>query len=67
MSVVPGADGWTTAYEYAVSGRKHRLNVSEGNPVICHVKSFHPEDDHYGSSPLQAAAQAVDVHNSASR
>jgi len=67
MSVVPGADGWPIAYEYAVSGRKHRFDVSEGNPVVCHVKSFHPQDDHYGLSPLQAAAQAVDVHNSASR
>ena len=34
---------------------------------ICHVKSFHPQDDHYGFSPMQAAAQAVDVHNAASR
>jgi len=34
---------------------------------ICHVRNFHPQDDHYGFSPLQAAAMAVDVHNSASR
>jgi HK97 family phage portal protein len=67
MNVVPGADGWPVAYEYAVAGRKHRFDVSEGAPCICHIKSFHPQDDHYGLSPLQAAAQAVDVHNSASR
>ncbi|HVL20325.1 MAG TPA: phage portal protein, partial [Amaricoccus sp.] len=29
-------------------------------------KSFHPQDDHYGLSPLVAAASAIDVHNSAS-
>jgi HK97 family phage portal protein len=34
---------------------------------ICHIKSFHPQDDHYGLSPMQAAATALDVHNSASR
>ena len=34
---------------------------------VCHIKSFHPQDDHYGFSALQAAACAVDVHNSASR
>ena len=34
-------------------------------PVL-HVKSFHPQDDHYGLSPLTAAASAIDVHNSAS-
>ena len=67
MSVVPGADGWPIGYEYAVGGRKHRFDVSEGNPVVCHIKSFHPQDDHYGLSAMQAAAQAVDVHNAASR
>ncbi len=67
MSVVPGRDGWPVAFEYAVGGRKHRFDVSEGHPAICHLKSFHPQDDHYGLAPLQAAAQAADVHNAASR
>ncbi len=67
MSVVPGADGWPVAYEYAVGGRKHRFPLGDGPSPICHLKSFHPQDDHYGFSPLQAAAQAVDVHNAASR
>lgn len=66
MSVVPGADGWPVAYEYAVSGRKHRFDATQGSPV-CHLRNFHPQDDHYGFSPMQAAATAVDVHNSASR
>jgi len=66
MSVVPGADGWPVAYEYTVSGRKHRFDAIQGTP-ICHVRNFHPQDDHYGFSPMQAAATAVDVHNSASR
>ncbi len=66
MSVVPGADGWPIAYEYAVGGRKHRFDATAGSP-ICHIKNFHPQDDHYGFSPLQAAAMAMDVHNSASR
>jgi len=67
MSVVPGADGWPVGYEYAVGGRRHRFDVSAVPQVICHIKNFHPQDDHYGLSALQAAAQAVDVHNSASR
>ncbi len=66
MSVVPGADGWPVAYEYAVGGRKHRFDATQGTPV-CHVRNFHPQDDHYGFSPMQAAAMAMDVHNSASR
>jgi HK97 family phage portal protein len=67
MKVVPGADGWPVAYEYAVGARKHRFEVSGDVSPICHVKAFHPLDDHYGFSPMQAAAMAVDVHNSASR
>ncbi|WP_172295832.1 phage portal protein [Pseudoruegeria sp. HB172150] len=67
MSVVPGADGWPVAFEYAVGARKHRFAVGDGVSPVCHVRSFHPQDDHYGFSPMQAAAQAVDVHNSASR
>ncbi|HHL20740.1 MAG TPA: phage portal protein [Aliiroseovarius sp.] len=67
MSLVPGADGWPVAYDYTVGSRKHRFRVSEEFSPICHIKSFHPQDDHYGLTPLMAAAQAIDVHNSASR
>ncbi len=67
MSLVPGADGWPVAYEYAVGGRKHRYTVGDGVLPIAHIKAFHPSDDHYGFSPMQAAASAVDVHNAASR
>jgi HK97 family phage portal protein len=66
MSVVPGADGWPAAYDYTVGGRKHRFAMGEGQQPICHLKTFHPQDDHYGFSPLQAAAVAIDVHSSAS-
>ncbi|GAB4537524.1 MAG: phage portal protein [Ruegeria sp.] len=63
MSVVPGADGWPRAYDYTAGGKTHRFPAE----AICHIKSFHPQDDHYGFSPMQAAAMAIDVHNSASR
>ncbi len=65
MSVVPGPDGWPVAYEYAVGARKHRFDMTTGRPSVLHVKSVHPQDDHYGLSPLSAAATAIDVHNSA--
>jgi len=67
MAVVPGRDGWPVAYDYTVSGRKHRFDASGPVSPICHIKSFHPQDDHYGLSPLIAAAQAIDLHNAASR
>lgn len=66
MAVVPGPDGWPMAYDYTVGGRAHRFAMGLGTQPICHLKTFHPQDDQYGLSPLQAAAVAVDVHNSAS-
>ncbi|MTJ03602.1 MAG: phage portal protein [Sediminimonas qiaohouensis] len=67
MSLLPGADGWPVAYDYTVGARKHRFDVRGPVPQVCHIRSFHPQDDHYGLSPMQAAAQALDVHNAASR
>lgn len=67
MSLVPGADGWPVAYEYKVGAKKHRFDMTGNTPPICHIRSFHPQDDHYGLSPMQAAASALDVHNAASR
>lgn len=66
MSIVPGADGWPVAYDYTVGGRTHRFDMTGEVQPICHIRSFHPQDDHYGLSPMQAAAVAVDVHSSAS-
>jgi HK97 family phage portal protein len=63
---VPGADGWPVAYDYSVGGRAHRFDMTLPVAPVCHIKAFHPQDDHYGFSPMQAAAVAVDVHNSAS-
>ncbi len=66
MRVVPGADGWPVAYEYAVGAKKHRFDMRGELKPILHVKFFHPTDDHYGLSPMAAAGSALDVHNSAS-
>lgn len=35
--------------------------------AIHHIKLFHPSNDHYGLSPLEAAASAIDRHNTASK
>ena len=66
MKVVPGGDGWPVAYEYSVGANKHVFDMRQDRVPVLHVKAFHPQDDHYGLSPLNAAAAAIDVHNSAS-
>jgi len=67
MRVVPGPEGWPEAYEYSVGARTVRFAQDATLPPILHLAQFHPLDDHYGLSSLEAAAVAVDVHNSAAR
>jgi HK97 family phage portal protein len=68
MRVVPGADGWPEAYDYAVAGRSVRFDqLATALPPILHLTFFHPLDDHYGLAPIEAAAVAVDTHNSAAK
>ena len=69
MKVVPGADGWPEAFDYTVDGRTRRIagEVVPGVRPVLHVKLFHPANDHYGLSPIEAAASAIDIHNTASR
>ncbi len=66
MRVVPGGDGWPVAYDYTVGSASHRFHLRDGIVPICHIRSFHPLDDHYGLSPFEAARRAVEVHNAAS-
>ena len=66
MKVVPGGDGWPEAYDYSVGAEIVRFRQDAEVPPVLHIAFFHPLDDHYGLSPLEAAAQALDVHNAAS-
>jgi len=69
MQVIPGPDGWPEGYAYTANGESVRFiaDVVEGVRPILHLKFFHPANDHYGLSPLEAAATAIDIHNTASR
>lgn len=69
MHVRTGADGWANGYAYAIDGRSRDMSgdVVPGVRRVLHLKLFHPDDDHYGLSPIEAAASAIDIHNGASR
>lgn len=60
-----GAAGWPEAYDYTVGGRTVTFRNDGAAPAILHLKLFHPTNDHYGLSPLEAASGAVDLHNAA--
>ena len=68
MKVIPGSDGWPDGFEYHVDGTR---TIYRNEPVanvrpILHVRLFHPANDHYGMSPIEPAAKAIDLHNTAS-
>ncbi len=67
VTIVPGRDGWPAGFEYTIDGRKTLLDgdVVSGVAQVLHVKLFHPADDHYGLSPVEAASNAIDIHNTA--
>src|SRR5690606_38138877 len=65
---VAGRDGWPRAYAYTAGGRTVELSQEPAPvPRVLHLALFHPLDDHYGLSPLEAAAQSLDIHNAAGR
>lgn len=66
VKVRVGEDGRPGGYEYEVGGRSVRFAPEEdGFLPILHLKLFHPLNDYYGLAPLEAAGNAVDIHNAA--
>ena len=68
MKARPGKSGWAEAYDYSACGRTVTFRKPEDGSLapILHLKLFHPTNDHYGLSPLEAASASVDLHNAAS-
>jgi HK97 family phage portal protein len=73
VKVIAGVDGWPQGYEYSVGKQTVRYGQTvagtggAGLRPILHVKLPHPLNDNYGMSPIEAAIQAIDTHNAASR
>jgi len=69
VRVIPGADGWPAGHEYRIGANRITIagEVIPGVPRLLHIKMFHPLSDHYGLSPIEAAATAIDIHNAAGR
>ena len=67
IAVVPDAAGWPAAYRYRVGDRTMTIDAADdlGKPNLVHLKFFHPADDHYGAGCLDAADEAVAIHNAA--
>lgn len=59
--VIPDKQKRIGGYRYQAGGGKVDLKVED----VMHTKFFHPTEDWYGLSPLEAAARAVDRDNAA--
>jgi HK97 family phage portal protein len=68
VQAVVGRDGYAEAYAYTSGGRTVTLRQDTMPAAsVLHLALFHPLDDHYGLSPLEAAQTSLDLHNAASR
>jgi HK97 family phage portal protein len=64
VKAVAGPRGWPAAYTYTVDNHTTTIApLGDGFLPLLHATLFHPLDDIYGFSPIEAAARAIDVHN----
>src|SRR5690606_28306263 len=65
MLALKGARGWPAAWEHRVGSEVRRIvREADGFLPVLHLRLFHPANDYEGHAPLEAAARAVDIHNS---
>jgi len=65
VAVIAGKNGLPQGYRYSVgdSYKDYPVDRLTGRSQLLHFKSFHPLDDWYGLSPIEAAAYSIDQHN----
>lgn len=65
MQVIPSESGFPKGYIYKVGNQQVQWpsDPATATSDIRHIKTFHPLDDWYGLSPIEAGAYAVDQHN----
>lgn len=68
MQVIAGKNAMPSAYRYIVDEKQVDFPVDRitGRSRILHIKNYHPTNDWYGLSPIEAAAYSIDQHNQAS-
>jgi HK97 family phage portal protein len=69
VRAIAGADGWPAGFEYRTADGVRLLNgdVVPGVAKVLQLRLRHPLSDTVGLAPVEAAASAIDVHNTASR
>lgn len=67
VSVIAGKNALPMGYRYKVGERvtDYAVDPISGISRVLHIHEFHPTDDWYGLSPIEAAAYSIDQHNQA--
>lgn len=65
VAVLAGKGGLPAGYRYSVNNQSTDFPVERlsGFSRVLHLKNFHPLNDWYGLSPVEAAAYSIDQHN----
>lgn len=65
VTIIAGKGCLPAAYRYTVGDKQTDFKVDSitGASRILHIKNFHPLNDWYGLSPIEAAAYSIDQHN----
>jgi len=68
VQVIAGKGATPAAYRYTVDEKAMDFPVDKlsGRSRVLHLKNFHPTNDWYGLSPIEAAAYSIDQHNQSS-
>jgi HK97 family phage portal protein len=67
ISIIPGKNFIPSGYCYKINEDLYEYKVDPitGHSHILHIKNFHPLNDWYGLSAIEAAAYSIDQHNQA--
>lgn len=67
VSVIAGKGGIPAAYQYKIGDDEiiYPVDPISGKSAVLHIKYFHPLNDWYGLSPIEAAANSIDQNNNA--
>jgi HK97 family phage portal protein len=68
VKIIAGKGVVPAAYRYMVDDKQMDFPVDKisGRSRVLHLKNFHPTNDWYGLSPIEAAAYSIDQHNQSS-
>ncbi|MBN9565970.1 MAG: phage portal protein [Alphaproteobacteria bacterium] len=63
IEIVSNSLGEAALYRLRVGGLERDIPAEGEHGALLHIKSFHPQNDWFGLSPLEAAALSIHQHN----